>query len=256
VAAVLFGHTVSVHAAPASGSKAKDDDTAALLGQAPAKVSEVERGVWVAVEAAPVAHVDWITTLPPTRLPRQLFPDDGGFGIRMATRLGVDILGLVSLDGYMVSHFRDKRVRRGRSFTGDLTDVNMGLGVRLMPITIKKRLSFSGRLGLGLAGLFPGEVARANANPTCMLPPAKITLSELNPLCVALPGIATPENPVGFVPFPSTVLAFSPSAEGMLSVEYFTALRHFSVGADFVTGAVLWPLSVHVGVVPHIKYTF
>ena len=33
------------------------------------------------LEAAPIAHVDWLTTLPPTRLPRQALPDDAGFGL-------------------------------------------------------------------------------------------------------------------------------------------------------------------------------
>ena len=52
---------------------AKKDDETAVLGQAPPpKFNEIERGFWMSVEAAPIAHMDWVTTLPPTV--RQRYP--------------------------------------------------------------------------------------------------------------------------------------------------------------------------------------
>ncbi|MEW5855431.1 MAG: hypothetical protein AB2A00_42050 [Myxococcota bacterium] len=248
--------------------KAKEEDAAAQAE--PARFSEIERGLWFSLEAAPIVHLDWRTTLPPDDLPRQLLPDDVGGGIRAGGRVGYDILGLVSLDGYWVAQFKDKRIRRGRSATGDLSDLNAGLSLRLMPVTLFQRLSFTGRLSLGGAFLLPGEVARANANSGCVVtfassdvttgsinaapvPPEPTTI---NPLCVALPKVKTWDNPLGIQPLPGTVIAFSPTAEAMVGVEYFTKLRHFSIGADLVVGTVLWPLTVHAGVVPHVKYTF
>ena len=231
------------------------DDEAAVIGQsAPPKYNEIERGLWVALETAPIAHLDWVSTIPPTRLPRQLLPDDGGLGWRMGGRVGFDIARLFSIDGFAMGQFREKRIRRGRSFAGDLTDFSTGLGIRLMPITIKDRLAFTGRASLGMALLLPGEVARANTNPGC-LPPGNAQ-DAINPLCVAFPTIKTPENPVGFQPFPGTVIAVSPMAEFMVGAEYFTKLRHFSVGAELVGGVLAWPFQLHVGLVPHVKYTF
>ena len=232
------------------------DDEAALLGQATKrKYNEIERGFWFSLEGAPIGHVEWISRIPPSQPIRQLFPDDFGGGLRAGLRVGYDILGLVSVDGYMVSQFRDKRIRRGRPYTGDLTDLNAGLGLRLMPITLFKRLSFTGRLALGAAFLMPGDVARAYTNPGCI----STTIpkpTEINPMCLALPGIPTPALPFGFVPFPAQVLAWTPTSELMLGVEYFTPLRHFSIGADLVLGVMPWPLGLHAGVVPNVKYSF
>lgn len=225
------------------------------MGQTAApKFNEIERGFWFSTEAAPIFHADWVSTLPPTRLPRQLLPDDGGLGFRAGGRMGYDILNLISVDGYLVAQAREKRIRRGRAFTGDLSDFNAGLGVGLMPITIKERWVLTGRLGLGWALLFPGEVAQANANPGCI--PNFTPLTQANPLCVALPGIKTPSNPLGWQPFPPVVFAGTPTAEVMLGVEYYTHLRHFSVGVDVVLGTMLWPFQLHTGLVPRIKYSF
>lgn len=250
---VLLG--ALVWPAVVSAADAKKDDETAVLGQAPPpKFNEIERGFWMSVEAAPIAHMDWVTTLPPTV--RQLLPDDAGLGFRAGVRGGYDILGLVSLDGYFLGQFREKRIRRGRSGTGDLSDFSAGASLRLMPITIRDRLSFTGRASVGFAFLLPGEVARANSNPGCIIPESGTSPITWNPLCIALPGIKTPTNPLGWTPFPPHVIAYTPTAEIMLGMEYFTHLRHFSVGVDLVLGAMLWPFQLHTGVVPHVKYSF
>lgn len=229
----------------------------APLGQAVRpKVKEIERGFWFALETGPLLHTEWVSRIPPKNLPRVLFPDDGGLGLRMGGRVGYDIMGLASVDGYAVGQFREKRIRRGRSYTGDLTDLNAGLGLRLMPITIKDRISFTGRVGLGFAFLMPGEVARDYTNPGCIPPAADLEVTDINPACLALPGIPLPLSPGGFQPFPAHVIFVTPSTEVMLGVEYFTHLRHFSVGADVVVGMTPWPLQLSTAVVPHVKYTF
>jgi hypothetical protein len=239
----------------ATAAEPKKDDEAALIGQAaPPKFNEIERGLWFSIEAAPIAHLDWISTLPPTRLPRQLLPDDAGFGFRSGGRVGYDIMNLVSVEGYLVAQAREKRIRTGRAFSGDLTDFTVGGAVSLMPITIRDRLSLTGRVGLGLAALFPGETAQANANPNCI--PNLSPVTSFNPMCLALPGVKVPSNPLGFQPFPAKVFAASPTAEVMLGVEYFTHLRHFSVGANVMGGVMFWPFQLHTGVVPHVKYSF
>ncbi|MBI5494268.1 MAG: hypothetical protein HY904_04525 [Deltaproteobacteria bacterium] len=244
-------------ASPASGADRRDDETAALAGQpAPRKLNEVERGLWFSLEAAPLTHLDWVSTLPPKNIPRTFFPDDNGLGFRAGVRGGYDIIRLVSVEGYLVSQVREKRVRRGRSYTGDLADFNLGVALGVVPVTLWDRLAFSGRVALGVAALAPGEVAAANANPACIPPPSGSKPTDINPLCLALPGIRIPANPISFQPFPPVTFAVTPTAEVMGGVEYYTHLRHFSVGADLVLGTMVWPLQLHAAIVPRVKYSF
>jgi hypothetical protein len=260
MAATLVATLLSPLLIPASSAQAasgrKEEDSAQLGQAVRPKVKEIERGLWFSMETGPLLHTEWISRLPPRNLPRALFPDDGGLGLRMGGRVGYDLLGLVSFDGYAVGQFREKRIRRGRDYTGDLTDLNAGVGLRLMPITIKDRLSFTGRVGVGFAFLMPGEVAQAYTNPGCLPPASGTPTTDLNPACLALPGIQTPANPLGWSPFPAHVIFVTPSTEVMLGVEYFTKLRHFSVGADLQVGMTPWPLQLSTALVPHVKYTF
>jgi hypothetical protein len=260
--AIIPGAVAAVFALAAAGptyaaKKSKTEEGVPRGQPAPAKYNEIERGLWFAVEAAPVFHVDWVTTLPPTNIPRQLFPDDLGPGIRAGFRAGYDVMSLFSVDGYAVGQFRDMRIRRGKSWTGDLADLNAGVGLRLMPVKLlDSRLFFTGRLALGGAFLMPGEVARARSNPTCpLIPDGKMVVTDLNPACFYLPGIKLPDNPAGVQPFPSHVIFVSPTSEVMLGLEYFTKLRHFSVGADLAVGVVAWPFALHTALVPHVKYS-
>ena len=254
LAALLLLASPGLHAA---AKKPKDASESGALGTAVRpKVREIERGLWFSMEAAPIAHIEWQSRLPPNKLPRQLLPDDYGLGARMGGRVGYDFFKLVSVDGYAVGQFREKRIRRGRSYTGDISDLNAGVGLRLMPITIKDRLSFTGRVAFGFAFLMPGEVARDYTNPGCIPPQSSEPITDFNPACVALPGIPLPASPLGWQPFPAHVIFVTPSTEAMLGIEYFTHLRHFSVGVDVMAGLTPWPLQLHAGVVPYVKYSF
>lgn len=48
----------------------------------------------------------------------------------------------------------------------------------------------------------------------------------------------------------------APVVDAALGVEYFTRLRHFSVGLEFETLAFLYPMSVGFSLYPTFKYTF
>lgn len=47
-----------------------------------------------------------------------------------------------------------------------------------------------------------------------------------------------------------------PTADAAAGVEYFTKLRHFSVGAEISTLAYIYPFSIGFSVLPTAKYTF
>ncbi len=50
--------------------------------------------------------------------------------------------------------------------------------------------------------------------------------------------------------------AFAPLVDAALGVEYFTRLRHFSVGMELATQMYLMPFSVGFSLYPTFKYTF
>lgn len=50
--------------------------------------------------------------------------------------------------------------------------------------------------------------------------------------------------------------SFAPLADAALGVEYFTRLRHFSIGMEFASQVYLIPMSVGFSLYPTFKYTF
>jgi hypothetical protein len=48
----------------------------------------------------------------------------------------------------------------------------------------------------------------------------------------------------------------SPMADALGSIEYYTGLRHFSIGASFDLQFIFTPFNINTQIMPHIRYTF
>ena len=53
------------------------------------------------------------------------------------------------------------------------------------------------------------------------------------------------------IPYPHSWLA-----DVIISYEYYTKLRHFSIGVDVDAGFLFSPFNVNIQILPHVRYTF
>jgi hypothetical protein len=181
-----------------------------------AVINEVERGFFLSVDYGANYYV---------------FLDQPGFvainedflkpGTRMGVRAGYDILNNVRLDVFVLANFNEgviKEELRARQVTGDLAHFAPGAALRFDFVTSDDGRFFAyARAGAGYALWFPAELA---ADPGAAPPPGSI------------------------------------HTDVALGMEYYTKLRHLSVGLEVDFQALISPFAFGFQVYPTIKYTF
>lgn len=182
-------------------------------------IDEVERGVFVSVDYG-VAY--YIPT--PGAGFLDINPTGTVPGTRFGVRVGYDILNNVAVDAFVLGAFQTGNinladVRQGKT-TGDIAHIVPGIGARFAFITTDRVFAFA-RVGAGYALWFPLELAEAGAG--------------VEELPLKLGSIHT---------------------DASLGIEYYTKLRHVSVGVEVDFQALLLPMTFGVHVYPTLKYTF
>jgi hypothetical protein len=188
--------------APREGEEVKGDTKVV-------DIDEVERGVFVSVDAGPAYFLplggEGFVSLNPTGV----VP-----ATRFGLRVGYDILNNVAVDAFVLGTFQSGVLNlddvRANKVTGDLAHVAPGVGVRFAFVTTERIFAY-GRIGAGYALWLPSALAGASG---------------------------------------------SIHTDAALGIEYYTKLRHVSVGVEADVQALLLPMAVGVHVYPTFKYTF
>jgi len=191
-----------------------------------AEIREVERGLSVSVDAGLNYYLGLggISGLEQTFAP--LNTEWVRPGTRLGMRVGYDVLNNLTVDGFLLTQLNKdpvNQVAKDNGFTsGDLLQLTPGVGARFSFITTD-RLHVYGRGAAGLTFWFPREMLLTNKDP-----------EESS----ALLGL------------------MSVHLDGSVGIEYFTKLRHLSIGAEIAAQGLLFPFAVGFQVYPTIKYTF
>lgn len=219
-------------AEPREGEEVKGD-------AAVAEIREVERGFYFSVDAGPNYYLgiggkdlfspyeDFIGRSGFSLQPFGFVNVNEGWlspGQRIGLRIGYDILNNLNAEFALVANFnrglvnRDDRIA-GR-LSGDVAHFAPALAMRFAFFTTERWFVY-GRGGLGLAIWSPAGMA---------------------PLSVT--GLLLPDLSVGL----HTQLS--------LGVEYYTHLRHLSIGFEVAGQGLIFPFAFGVAAYPTVKYTF
>lgn len=191
------------------------------------EIREVERGLYFGVDYGANYYLDIPMFLPdPHPLVRFVRVNEGWLspGQRIGLRLGYDVLNNINIEAFLLANFnrgipKAEEIRAGL-ITGDVAHFVPGIATRFAFITTK-RLFVYGRLGLGLAFWVPSGRALGS-----------ITSLFVEDLSMGV----------------HTDVAFG--------LEYYTNLRHISVGFEVAGQGLFMPYAFGFMVYPTIKYTF
>jgi hypothetical protein len=188
------------------------------------EIREVERGLYVSVDAGPNYFL-YLTDFVPANLGFVKL-NEGWLepGQRVGLRLGYDVLNNINIELYLVSNFNrgvvDPDEIRAGILTGDVAHFAPGIATRFAFITTE-RLFVYGRVGLGVAFWTPA--ARAP---------------------VSLTGLVVEDLSMGV------------HSDFSLGFEYYTKLRHLSIGFEVAAQGAYYPFAFGFQAYPTIKYTF
>ncbi|HEY4220112.1 MAG TPA: adventurous gliding motility protein CglE [Myxococcota bacterium] len=214
-----FAQGISSNADELQAGEEKKGDTHVI------DISEIERGFYLSVDYGanyfiPLKQANFIL----------LNSDYVSPGTRMGLRAGYDIANNIQLDAFLVANFNegtiDGNAIRGGILNGDLASFAPGIAVRFDYFTSEDQRFFAFvRAGLGYAFWFPQQLA-VDSTTTC---------KETDPKCGAGGSIHT---------------------DASLGIEYFTKLRHLSIGLEVDVQALIAPTAIGIEAYPTIKYTF
>ncbi|MCP4502836.1 MAG: adventurous gliding motility protein CglE [Deltaproteobacteria bacterium] len=181
-----------------------------------AEIHEVERGLFVSVDAGINYYLD-LSSIP------TFAPLNKGWlkpGTRLGIRVGYDVLNNLNLDVFLLSQWNkndlDNTAVAAGFLSGDLFQLTPGVGARFSFITTD-RLHIFARAGVGFVFWFPNELVKSSG-----------ALLDVGALHV----------------------------DGSVGVEYYTKLRHLSIGVEVAAQGLLLPMAFGFQVYPTIKYTF
>lgn len=192
------------------------------------EIHEIERGFFFGVDAGANYYAD-IAGLSPG-LPGFVRVNKGWLspGNKFGLRLGYDVLNNINVEAFLIANFNRTNLDASDSdrllagnLIGDVAHFAPGVAARFAFITTK-RLFVYGRVGVGLAFW----------NPAGMAPQSITSAIGIKDLSMGL------------------------HTEGAIGVEYYTHLRHISVGIELAGQALIYPFAFGVMVHPIIKYTF
>ena len=183
------------------------------------EIREVERGFYLSVDAGPNYFLNLPFPLFVPINPTWLAP-----GQRMGLRVGYDIFNNLNVEGYLTSQFNRGVVDPARlqagGVSGDVTQVSPGLAMRFAFITTERFFLFA-RAGLGVDFWFPPKLAAGS-----------------------LTGFVVEDFAMGI------------HSDVSLGFEYYTQLRHLSVGFEVAAQGSYLPFAFGVMAYPTVKYTF
>jgi hypothetical protein len=221
IASAAFGQGIpSAADAPREGEEIKGETGVV-------EIREVERGLYFGVDYGVNYYLDIPMFLAdPHPLVRFVRVNEGWLspGQRIGLRLGYDVLNNLNIEAFLLANFnrgipKTEDVVAGR-LTGDVAHFVPGLATRFAFITTE-RLFVYGRLGLGLAFWNPAGMAQGS-----------------------LTGLFVQDLSMGF----HSDLGFG--------LEYYTKLRHLSVGFEFAVQGLYMPFAFGFMAYPTLKYTF
>lgn len=190
-----------------------------------AEINEIERGFYLSVDYGPNYFI-------PINQPNfiKLNSDYLSPGTRMGVRAGYDVANNIQVDAFLLANFNagtiDGNAIRGGILNGDLAHFAPGVAVRFDFVTSEDQRFFAfARAGAGYAFWFPQQLA-TDATQNC---------KEGDAACGASGSIHT---------------------DASLGVEYYTKLRHLSVGLEVDFQALIAPFAFGVEAYPTLKYTF
>ena len=180
------------------------------------EIDEVERGLFVSVDYGATYYLPIGGAGFVDMNPSSTIPAS-----RLSVRVGYDILNNVAIDAFVVGGFQQGNINqddiRASKTTGDIAFLAPGAAVRFAFVTTERVFAFA-RVGAGYALWFPGEVVN--------------------------PGAA------------DGAIVGSVHTDASIGVEYYTKLRHVSVGVEVDFQALIAPMALGISVYPTLKYTF
>ena len=139
---------------------------------------------------------------------------------RLGVRVGFDILNNIAVDAFVIGGFQQGDINqddiRAGKTTGDVAFIAPGAAVRFAFVTTERVFAYA-RVGAGYALWVPPSLAGAPAGSTFF-------------------GSVHPDASLG--------------------VEYYTKLRHVSVGVEADFQALIAPMAFGISIYPTLKYTF
>ncbi len=213
---------------PREGEEVKGD-------AAVAEIREVERGFYFSVDAGgnyylPLGAPDILSPYATTGVTLAPFGfvnvNEGWLspGQRIGLRVGYDVLNNINVEASLVTNFNRGFVNLGEiqagGLTGDVSHFAPALAARFAFFTTQRLFVYS-RLGLGLA---------------FWLPPGKAAQS--------VTGLFLPDFAMGV------------HTQVSGGLEYYTQLRHLSIGFEVALQALIYPFAIGAMVYPTVKYTF
>jgi hypothetical protein len=188
-------------------------------------INEVERGFYLSVDYGPNYFI-------PINTPGFVTLNKDGLspGTRMGVRAGYDVLNNIQVDAFLLANFNeggiDANAVRGGFLNGDLAHFAPGVAARFDFITSEDQRFFAfARAGIGYAFWFPQQLA-VGAGQQCQ---------EAQANCGAGGSVHT---------------------DASLGVEYYTKLRHLSLGLEVDFQALIAPFAFGIEAYPTLKYTF
>ncbi len=180
------------------------------------EIDEVERGVFVSVDYGPSYYLPIGGAGFVNMNPTATIPAS-----RLGIRVGYDILNNVAVDAFVIGGFQQGNINqddiRAAKTTGDIAFIAPGAAVRFAFITTERIFAY-GRVGAGYALWIPGTVVNQASK--------------------------------------SGDIVGSVHTDASLGLEYYTKLRHVSVGVEADFQALLAPMALGISVYPTLKYTF
>src|SRR4051812_37425085 len=188
-----------------------------------AEINEIERGFYLSVDYGPNYFL-------PIDQPGfiVLNSDYLSPGTRMGVRAGFDIANNIQLEAFLIANFNvgtiDGNAIRGGILNGDLAHFAPGLAARFDFVTSEDQRFFAFvRAGAGYAFWFPRQLA-VDSKTKC---------AETSTTCGSSGSVHT---------------------DASLGVEYYTKLRHLSVGLEVDFQALILPNAFGFEAYPTLKY--
>jgi hypothetical protein len=179
-------------------------------------IDEVERGVFVSVDYGPTLYLPLAGAGFVNLNPNTTVPAS-----RLSVRVGFDIANNLAVDAFVLGGFQQGDISlddvRNEKTTGDVAFIAPGAAVRFAFITTERVFAYV-RAGAGYALWIPGSVVNPAAGAGAV---------------------------VGSV-----------HTDASIGVEYYTKLRHVSVGVEADFQALIAPMAFGISVYPTLKYTF
>ena len=194
-----------------------------------ARIHAVERGLWFSVDYGPYYQIPSLPGMEGQGLPQRVCRTDTFdadcavgqlqlIGSQIGLRVGYDVLNNIEVDGFIRGTYANFLMDYAQVYSGDVAATYAGVGARFSYVTTD-RLHLTLRAGGGLSVLLPARAANAQASE-------------------------------------SDLAVFSPTVDVAAGVEYYTQLRHISIGVEVSTIAFIVPLSLGFTAMPTFKYTF